>query len=36
MKETPDLLVTDHGTISDYQNLADEFNNNFFDQFAQI
>ena len=29
IKETPDLLVTGRGTISDYQNIADEFNNFF-------
>ena len=26
IKDTPDSLVTDRGTISDYQNIADEFN----------
>ena len=29
IKDIPDLLVTDHGTISDYQNIADEFNKIF-------
>ena len=28
-KETPDSLVIDRGTISDYQNIADEFNKFF-------
>ena len=35
IKDTPDLLVTDRGTNSDYQNIADEFNK-FFAQLAQI
>ena len=29
IKETLNLLVTDRGTISDYQNIADEFNKFF-------
>ena len=29
IKETPDSLVTDRGTISDYQYIADEFNKFF-------
>ena len=29
IKDTPDSLVTDLGTISDYQNIADEFNKIF-------
>ena len=29
IKDTPDSLVTDRGTTSDYQNIADEFNNFF-------
>ena len=29
IKETPDLLVTDRGTISDYQNIANKFSNCF-------
>ena len=29
IKDTPDSLVTDRGTISDYQNVADKFNNFF-------
>ena len=29
IKDTPDSLVTDRGTISDYQNLADNFNKFF-------
>ena len=29
IKDTPDLLVTDRGTTSDYQNIADEFNKFF-------
>ena len=35
IKDTPDSLVTDRGTTSDYQNIADEFNK-FFAQLAQI
>ena len=35
IKDTPDSLVFDRGTASDYQNIADEFNN-FFVQLAQI
>ena len=30
IKDTPDLLVTDLGTTSDYQNIADEFNKFFY------
>ena len=33
IKETPDSLVTNRVTISDYQNIADEFNK-FFAQLA--
>ena len=29
IKDTPDALVTDRGTTSDYQNIADEFNKFF-------
>ena len=29
IKDTPDSLVTDRGTTSDYQNIADEFNTFF-------
>ena len=35
IKDTSDSLVTDRGTTSDNQNIADKFNK-FFAQFAQI
>ena len=35
IKDNPDSLLTNRGTTSDYQNIADKFNK-FFAQLAQI